>query len=102
MSAQVKITAVLNVRTGQTDKLTALLVAMAPLCRAESGNLRWDVWQDEAQADRYVIDELYVDDAAVAAHHRTPHYQHYLASIGELADRTALTLTPLIVASVPR
>jgi quinol monooxygenase YgiN len=99
MSSQVKITAFLSVRTGQADELKKLLAAMAPLCRAEPGNLRWDVWQDQGQPDRYVIDELYVDAAAVAAHRQTPHYQHYLARIGDMADRTPLTLIPLIVAA---
>ena len=39
-------------------------------CRAEPGNLRWDVWQDRDDPNRFVLDELYADDAAVAAGRR--------------------------------
>lgn len=87
-----KITAILTAHPGKAAELRALLVGMAPLCRAEPGNLRWDVWQDRAQGERYVLDELYLDAAAVEAHRKTPHYQDYLAKVPELAERTAWVL----------
>jgi quinol monooxygenase YgiN len=78
--------------------LTTLLIAMAPLCRAESGNRRWDIWRDQTRADRYVLDELYVDEAAVAAHRETAHYKNCLLRVGDLAEPTALVLSPVAVA----
>ena len=78
-----KITAILVARPGKSAELGALLVGMAPHSRAEPGNLHWD---------RYVLDELYRDVAAVEAHRASPHYQAYLAKIPELADRTAVVL----------
>ena len=87
-----KITAIRTAHPGKAAELRALLVGMAPLCRAEPGNLRWDVWRDRAHGERYVLDELYLDGAAVEAHRRTPHYQDYLAKMPELADRTAWVL----------
>jgi quinol monooxygenase YgiN len=84
-----KITAVLTAHPGKAAELRALLVGMAPHCRAEPGNLRWDVWQDRAHSERYVLDELYLDATAAEAHRETPHYQDYLAKVPELADRTA-------------
>jgi quinol monooxygenase YgiN len=98
MHSPVKITALLTARPGRAGELEALLRGMAPDSRAEAGNLRWDVWQDQSNPDRYVLDELYVNDAAVAAHRLSPHYQHYLARIPELADRTAVVLNPVAVA----
>ena len=92
-----KITAVLTAHPGKAAELRALLVGMAPHCRAEPGNLRWDVWQDRAHGERYVLDELYRDAAAVEAHRKTPHYQDYLAKVPELADRTAWVLEPVEV-----
>ncbi|HSI10764.1 MAG TPA: putative quinol monooxygenase [Chthoniobacter sp.] len=92
-----KITAVLTAHPGKAAELRALLVGMAPHCRAEPGNLRWDVWQDRANGERYVLDELYVDGAAVETHRKTPHYQDYLAKVPELADRTAWVLEPVEV-----
>jgi quinol monooxygenase YgiN len=92
-----KITAILTAHPGKAADLRALLVGMAPLCRAEPGNLRWDVWRDRAHRERYVLDELYLDAAAVEAHRKTPHYQDYLAKIPELADRTAWVLEAVVV-----
>lgn len=94
MSAGVKIVAVLAARDGRAGELEALLIGMAGACRAEPGNLRWDVWRDQADPSRFVLDELYVDDAAVAAHRASPHFAAYLARIGDLAERTALVLDP--------
>ena len=76
----------------------ALLFGMAAACRAEPGNLRCDIWRDQAEAGRFVLDELYADDAAVAAHRETPHYTSYVARTGDLAERTALVLDPVEVA----
>jgi len=93
----VKITALLTARPGHAEELETLLVGMAPLCRAEAGNLRWDIWQDHTQSNRYVLDELYVDDAAVATHRDTAHYKEYLLRVGDLAERTALVLVPVSI-----
>ncbi len=95
--APAKITAVLTARAGKAGDLRALLTGMLPHCRAEPGNLRWDIWRDPAQDGRYVLDELYRDPAALEAHRKTPHYLDYLARIPELADRTAWVLEPVEV-----
>ncbi|MBJ3777122.1 putative quinol monooxygenase [Acuticoccus mangrovi] len=94
MPSQAKITAILTAKPGKTAALVELLETMAPRCRAEPGNLRWDIWEDPAQEGRFVLDELYVDDAAIVAHRDTPHFKDYLARIGDLAERTALVLRP--------
>src|SRR5262245_38738739 len=101
MSQPTKIVGILVARPGKAQKLEALLVGMAPHSRAEPGNLRWDVWQDQSQPDRFLIDELYKDDSAVDAHHQTPHYKDYLLRIPDLADRTAMVLTAIAVATGP-
>ena len=97
MSSPAKITGILVARPGKAEELKALLVGMAPHSRAEPGNLRWDIWQDQSEPDRLLIDELYKDDSAVDAHHQTPHYKDYLSRIPDLADRTAFVLTPIAV-----
>jgi quinol monooxygenase YgiN len=93
-----KITATLTAHPGKAADLQSLLVAMAPLCRAEPGNLRWDVWRDSAHPERYVLDELYRDAEAADAHRQTPHYKDYLVGIPALAERSALVLEPVAVA----
>ena len=92
-----RITAILTARPGKGIELRDLLLTMAPFCRAEPGNLRWNVWRDQAQEGRYVLDESYRDRAAVEAHHQTPHYLQYLRQIPELAERAAFVLNPVDV-----
>lgn len=92
-----KITAILTAHRGKVAELETLLTAMAPRCRAEPGNLRWDIWREPSPGARFVLDELYVDAAAIEAHRATPHYRDYLARIPHLADRTALQLEAVAV-----
>jgi quinol monooxygenase YgiN len=92
-----KITAILVAKPGKADALKELLAGMVKPCRAEPGNLRWDIWQDQADPNRFVLDELYVDSDAVAAHRATPHFQNYVSKIADLADRTAIVSAPVEV-----
>ena len=92
MTQPVKIVAILVAKPGKAESLRALLDGMVGPSRAEPANLRWDIWQDQAAPERFVLDELYKDNAAVAAHRETPHFKNYLAHINELADRTAMVL----------
>ena len=94
MTNPVKIVATLTARPGKSEALKALLFGMAPHSRAEPGNLRWDIWQDQAEPGRFVLDELYQDGAAVAAHRETPHYLDYRARINDLAERSSVVLDP--------
>jgi quinol monooxygenase YgiN len=87
-----KISAILTAHPGKATALRALLVGMAPLCRAEPGNLHWGIWRDQAHGERYVLDVLYRDAGAAEARRETPHYQAYLVKIPELADPTASVL----------
>jgi len=98
MATQVKIMAILSAKPGKAAELRALLDGMLAPSRAEPGNLRYDLWQDQAEPERFVLDELYADQAAVVAHRTTPHFQAYVAIINDLADRTALVLDPAAVA----
>ena len=97
MSDTVRSIAILTGRQGKAEALKALLVAMAPQSRAEPGNLRWDLWCDRSEPARYILDERYRDEAAVAAHHETPHYRDYASKVTDLAERTVLMLEPVDV-----
>ena len=98
MTSHVKIVAILTARPGKAEALKALLDSMLAPSRAEPGNLRYDLWQDQADPTRFVLDELYTDAAAVASHRSTSHFETYLSHINDLADRTALVLDPSAVA----
>lgn len=98
MTTPLKIVAILTARPGKADTLRDLLDSMLAPSRAEPGNLRYDLWADEAEPGRFVLDELYENAAAVAAHRASSHFQTYLAAINDLAERSAFTLRPLVVA----
>ncbi len=97
MATAVKIIAILTARPGKTAALRALLDGMTIATRSEPGNLRYDLWRDQSDESRFALDELYVDQAAVAAHRQSGHFQDYLERINDLAERVALTLDPLAV-----
>jgi quinol monooxygenase YgiN len=98
MPTEVKIVALLDAKAGKSDALWVLLQGiLTPSC-AEPGNLRYDLWQDQADPDRFVMDELYKGKAAIAAHRATPHFEDYLARIGDVAERQILLLNPVNVA----
>lgn len=98
MTGKVKTIAVLTARPGKLDMLRDLLEELIEPSRAEPGNLAYDLWVDPAEPGRFVLDELYVDFAAVEAHHATPHFQIYLARIPSLAERCVWTLDEVVVA----
>ncbi|TMV66792.1 antibiotic biosynthesis monooxygenase, partial [Thioclava sp. BHET1] len=58
MTNPVKIVAVLTARAGAADQLRTLLDGMLVPSRAEAGNLRYDLWQDQSEPTRFVLDEL--------------------------------------------
>jgi len=98
MTKTVKIVATLVARPGKADQLKDLPLAMAAPSRAEPGNLRWDVWQDQAECSRFVLDELYESAASVMAHRQTPHFANYLSRINDLAKRNVFVLDAIKVA----
>ncbi|WP_188855070.1 putative quinol monooxygenase [Aureimonas glaciei] len=98
MANNLKTVAIFVARPGKAAELQALLSGMIAPSRAEAGNLRYDLWQDQTDPSRFVLDELYTDGEAVAAHRATPHFQAYASVINDLAERTAVTLNPVAVA----
>ncbi|HEY8066151.1 MAG TPA: putative quinol monooxygenase [Methylosinus sp.] len=93
----VKIIALLTARPDKKEALETLLTGMIAPSRAEAGNLRYDLWRDQTDPARFVLDELYTNSEAVAAHRETHHFRAYLAAINDLAERTALLLDPVQV-----
>lgn len=98
MSHHVKTVAVFVARPGKAGELRSLLNGMLAPSRAEPGNLRYDLWQDQTDPARCVLDELYTDGEAVAAHRASAHFRNYTSLINDLAERTTVTLDPAAVA----
>ena len=56
--------------------------------RDEPGCVRFDVFQDLADVDRYHLYEVYTDEAAFWAHLATPHARQAFDEAGEWAEGT--------------
>ena len=98
MSDHVKVVAILVARPGKGGELRTLLDGMIDPSRNEPGNLRYDLWRDRTDPNRFVLDELYTDADAAAAHRTTPHFRRYASVVESLAERSALALDPAAVA----
>ncbi|OBU11306.1 (4S)-4-hydroxy-5-phosphonooxypentane-2,3-dione isomerase [Morganella psychrotolerans] len=64
----------INVKADKVDEFIAVFRENHLGSVKEPGNLRFDVLQDPDVQTRFYIYEAYTDDAAVAAHKKTPHY----------------------------
>ena len=64
----------INVKEDKVEQFIEVFRANHQGSILEPGNLRFDVLQDESIPTRFYIYEAYVDEAAVAAHKKTPHY----------------------------
>ncbi|EOI6454307.1 (4S)-4-hydroxy-5-phosphonooxypentane-2,3-dione isomerase [Yersinia enterocolitica] len=64
----------INVKKDKVEQFIEVFRANHQGSILEPGNLRFDVLQDESIPTRFYIYEAYVDEAAVAAHKKTPHY----------------------------
>lgn len=47
----------------------------------EPGNLRFDVLQEREDPDRFLLYEVYRDEAGMAAHKETPHYARWAQTV---------------------
>jgi quinol monooxygenase YgiN len=96
MSESVKTVAVLVANSGKKEDLKALLKGMVAPSRAEPGNSGYELWQDQTNDNRFVLDEVYVNEAAVAEHRETPHYKDYASKISDLAERMVFRLKDVV------
>ncbi len=48
----------------------------------EPGNVRFDVLQQNDDADRFVLYEIYRDEAGMKAHKETAHYARWAEAVG--------------------
>lgn len=50
----------------------------------EPGNRRWEVLRVHGEPDRFILDELYVDEAAFKAHQQTAHFLRWKEAVTDL------------------
>ncbi len=83
------IIATLTAKPGKEAEFQKQMTAQAQRClNNEPGCLQFDVVQDPQNPARFVMIEVYKDDAAVKAHQESQHFKDFRPVVGELvADR---------------
>lgn len=84
---------------GQREEVVAALKEMKGLVSEhEPGCLSYQVWESRDQANVLLLQELYVDEAALLAHRETAHFKNILEGrvIPHLTDRVREFYLPLI------
>jgi quinol monooxygenase YgiN len=74
-------------KDGEEEPVAAALARMVEPSRAEPGNLAYQVHRDPADPRRFVVYELYADEAAYLAHGESAHFQRH--AVGEAFDHLA-------------
>jgi autoinducer 2-degrading protein len=83
------ILAYLTTKPGKEAQFQEQMTAQAKRCLAnEPGCLQFDVVQDPKDPMRFVMLEVYKDDAAIKAHQDSQHFKDFRPVVGDLiADR---------------
>jgi quinol monooxygenase YgiN len=92
VDAYVKVISILAARPGKRAELEALLRCIAKTGRSEPGNFHCDVWRDQVDPCVFMLDELYLDGAAVAAHRTSPRVESFMSRISELCAKTTMVV----------
>ena len=89
------ILAYLTAKPGMASKFKEAMTAQAQRCLAnETGCLQFDVAQDPKNPERFVMLEIYKDDAAIKAHQDSLHFKDFRPVITELvAERNVEVFT---------
>lgn len=89
-----------QVKEGQLTTVLHILEEVVKKSEAEEGNLFYQVHQSNTDAHTIVLFEGYADDAAVATHRESAHFQELV--IGQIVPlleaREVIVATPLVLA----
>jgi quinol monooxygenase YgiN len=73
-----------RVKAGAEEAFRAASLANAEASRREAGVVRFDLLADREHPQRFVLVEIYRDDAASAAHKGTAHYAAWRDAVTDL------------------
>ena len=81
------IFATIKIKPDQRDRFLAAIKDTANRSvRDEPGCVRFDVFQDDGEENRYLLYEVYTDEAAFQDHLATPHAQRAMEGSREWAE----------------
>lgn len=72
----------LTCQEGKQAEYEAFIARLVNASRAEAGNIVYDHFKKLGSSNEYAIIEHWRDQAAVDFHNQTPHFQEFLAHIG--------------------
>jgi len=90
------IVATITAKEGNEVLVREALERIVPPSRAEAGCIRYDLHVDLGNHASFVMLEAWRDEAALAAHEATPHFQELIKTIGGKADVQILKLNQLL------
>jgi (4S)-4-hydroxy-5-phosphonooxypentane-2,3-dione isomerase len=73
-----------HIKTHSIEAFRDATIENARNSRQEPGIARFDVLQQTDDPSRFVFYEVYRDNASIAAHKETAHYQAWLAKVNEM------------------
>lgn len=68
----------LEVQPEHKEAFLVEVLANAQASRGEAGVIQFDVLQQNGDPARFLLYEVYQDEAALEAHHHTPHFQRWV------------------------
>lgn len=71
----------INIKEGKEQEFLEIFKRNHLGTRQEPGNLRFDVLRDPDIKTRFYAYEVYVDEQALEAHRKTPHYHRCVAEL---------------------
>ena len=83
-------------RPGMGDQVAALLADFAREVRREPGNIVFDCYRLEADADKFFVHEVYRDEAAFQAHIGADHGAVFNRALGPLIVEPNSVLTFIV------
>ena len=93
----VKVVALVSVKLGHDDAFVDAAKICVAASRAEPGVLHYELWRETDGERRFVLNELYVDDAAVQQHMASDHFKAFgLAARDLAAARPTIIVTHAI------
>lgn len=86
---QLVVTAFWEAQPGEEEAVAALLARFAPQARQEPGVESFVIHRSRSEPVKFFFYEVFEDEAAFAAHQRTPHFKTLIAgeALPKLASR---------------
>jgi len=84
MNHEIRVVAILLAKPGKAAELEAVLKAAVVPSRAEAGCREYILHVDEANPERFVFVERWIDHTAIEHHRNTVHYREMGAAAADL------------------